>query len=151
MLVFYFIYRRSKGNPPPLGYDVINSNKFKFLYSVIIFLLILFFVALSDLPYPTKKAPDDNVGVKAKMFLFELTKDTVESNKLIEFRITAEDVTHGFGVYDSTGTLIGQVQAMPKYVNRMRIVFPHPGTYSILCLEYCGPLHHQMKKTLYVR
>ncbi|MBW7889188.1 MAG: cytochrome C oxidase subunit II [Bacteroidetes bacterium] len=151
MLVFYIVYRRSKKEPASISYDIINNKRFKLLYGIVILLFIAFFAALSYLPYPTKEEPDQIIGVKAKMFLFELTQDTLEVNKLIEFRITSEDVTHAFGVYDSTGMLLGQVQAMPNYINRLRMRFTEPGNYSILCLEYCGPLHHQMRKPILVR
>ena len=63
---------------------------------------------------------------------------------MVECRITAEDVNHGFAIYDPSMRIIAQAQAMPGYVNVLRHTFSEPGTYKILCLEYCGLSHHEM-------
>ncbi len=62
----------------------------------------------------------------------------------VEFRVTAGDVNHGMGVYDETLRLLVQVQAMPGFTNRLVYTFAEPGTYRLLCLEYCGLAHHGM-------
>ncbi|MDD8017077.1 MAG: hypothetical protein PHP42_01765 [Bacteroidota bacterium] len=148
---FVVVYLHSKVKPSSITYEIINSRRFKFFYIVVILFLALFFVALSYTPYTREGKADEIIGVKARMFSFVLTKDTVDCGKLIEFRVAAEDVTHGFGMYDSAGTLLGQVQAMPGYINRLRIQFDTPGKYNIFCLEYCGSQHHQMKTSLIVK
>ena len=48
-------------------------------------------------------------------------------------------------------TLLAQTQAMPGYMNRMRITFDQPGTYTVLCLEFCGMSHHRMRGVVEVR
>ena len=68
----------------------------------------------------------------------------VPAGKTVEFLVTASDVNHGFGVYDAAGTMLTQVQAMPGYVNRLVYTFRQPGTYTVLCLEYCGVGHQVM-------
>jgi len=71
--------------------------------------------------------------------------------EVIDFAVTAADVNHGFGIYDEAGQLIDQTQAMPGYVNHLRVVFDTPGRYRILCLEYCGLIHHMMFAELIVQ
>jgi cytochrome c oxidase subunit 2 len=44
-----------------------------------------------------------------------------------------------------------QTQAMPGYVNRLRMVFAQPGTYTVLCLEFCGMSHHRMRAVVEVQ
>ncbi|MGH8399001.1 MAG: hypothetical protein ACRETA_12285, partial [Gammaproteobacteria bacterium] len=66
---------------------------------------------------------------------------TLPYGEPVEFRVTAADVNHGFAIYDNLGVLLAQTQAMPGYVNRLYFRFPKPGTYHILCLEYCGVGH----------
>ena len=149
--IFYIIYRRSRTLPSDISYDIVNKKRFRLFYAMIVVLLFAFFVAVSGAPYPEHSAPDTIIGVKAKMFQFEMTKDSISPGALVEFRVTTEDVTHGFGVYDSVGKIIGQVQVMPKYMSRLRLRFPQSGKYPVLCLEYCGPLHHQMQSTIVVR
>ena len=149
--VYYLIYRHSTADPKSISYDLVNRRRFKMFYIFIVLFLVLFVVALTNAPYGTRGEADDIIGVRARMFSFELTKDTVECGKLVEFRVSTEDVTHGFGVYDSQGTLLGQVQVMPGYENRLRMRFRTPGEYNILCMEYCGPLHFQMRSFIIAR
>lgn len=76
---------------------------------------------------------------------------TLPAGELIDFAVTAADVNHGFGIYDESGQLIAQTQAMPGYVNHLRLVFDTPGRYRIFCLEYCGLVHHMMFAELIVQ
>jgi len=66
------------------------------------------------------------------------------AGKLVEFEVTGGDVNHGFGIYDSNGKLLTQVQAMPGYVNHLSYVFKKPGNYKVFCMEFCGIGHHNM-------
>jgi cytochrome c oxidase subunit 2 len=75
----------------------------------------------------------------------------IPAKRLVEFEVTGGDVNHGFGVYDPGGHLLGQTQAMPGYVNRLRMVFDAPGTYHVACLEFCGMAHHIMVSELRVQ
>ena len=58
--------------------------------------------------------------------------------------VTSADVNHGFGIYDADLRLVAQTQAMPGYTNRLRHTFAAEGTYRVLCMEYCGLVHHNM-------
>ena len=40
---------------------------------------------------------------------------------------------------------------MPGYVNRLRVRFDRPGTYPVMCLEYCGMSHHVMRGVIEVQ
>jgi cytochrome c oxidase subunit 2 len=60
-------------------------------------------------------------------------------------------VNHGYGLYDPENTLVAQVQAMPGYVNRLRIRLEKPGIYNVFCLEYCGLTHSIMRTSLEVK
>lgn len=75
---------------------------------------------------------------------WELDQEEVLLGKPVEFLLTSADVTHGFGIYDKDLQLLAQTQVMPGYTNRLNITFDRPGTYQILCLEYCGLAHHDM-------
>ena len=75
----------------------------------------------------------------------------VPARELVEFAVTSKDVNHGFGIYDLQGRLIAQTQAMPGYVNHLRVRFEKPGTYHVLCLEYCGVGHTVMMAEILVQ
>ena len=53
-------------------------------------------------------------------------------------------MNHGLGIYDPDLQLVVQVQAMPRYTNTVVHTFDRPGTYQILCMEFCGIAHHEM-------
>jgi cytochrome c oxidase subunit II len=117
---------------------------------------ILSAVLLSALPY----APYANlrlasgpaamhVEVTATQYIWDV-KGSAQSGGKVDFAVTSMDVNHGFGVYDPSGHLIGQVQAMPGYTNHLILQFPSEGDYVIRCLEYCGPGHSSMYMTMHV-
>lgn len=104
---------------------------------------------LTDLPYPDTQARAAGgtvqiVRATGHLWYWELSDKEVTAGQPVEFRVTSSDVNHGFGIYDPDMRLVAQVQAMPGYVNVLRHTFEQAGTYKILCLEYCGTVHHAM-------
>lgn len=103
--------------------------------------------------------PAMRVEVTGVMWAWQLRRAGVSTaealelpaGKVVEFDVTGGDVNHGFGVFDDQGRLLGQTQAMPGYVNRLRMVFDAPGVYHVLCLEFCGMGHHMMLAEFTVR
>ena len=96
---------------------------------------------LSDQPITREQAMDDEVFLKSA---------PIRKGDLVEFRISAADVTHGFSIYDLAGQVQTQTQAMPQYVNRLRHRFSESGVYHILCFEFCGIGHPTMRAQLQV-
>lgn len=76
---------------------------------------------------------------------------TVPSQKNIKFVVTSADVNHGFGIYDSKGSLLTQTQAMPQYKNLLYHKFDNPGEYYVVCMEYCGQTHSYMVGKIHVQ
>jgi cytochrome c oxidase subunit 2 len=125
-------------------YKIRSGYFFLLLFAIV---AMLFLTLRSDLiPYPMAGSdqPDMVVDVKARVWSWELERDVVPRDKLIEFAVHSEDVNHGFGIYDSDGKIVAQVQVMPGYTNRLRHRFDRSGEYTILCMEYCGVAHHKM-------
>lgn len=91
------------------------------------------------------------VDVEAFQFGWNITETEFKVGEPVEFHVTSQDVNHGFGIYDEDMEIIAQTQAMPDYTNKVYITFDEPGTYEILCLEYCGLAHHQMVAELVVK
>jgi len=109
-------------------------------------------VTMRGLPYlaPDAAAAAQTVNVTGSQWYWELDPATVKAGETVEFRVASNDVNHGFGIYDADDAIVAQVQAMPGYVNRLRVTFDRPGTYRIMCLEYCGIAHHAMISDLEV-
>jgi cytochrome c oxidase subunit 2 len=75
----------------------------------------------------------------------------IDAGSTVEFRVTSVDVNHGFGLYGPERQIVAQTQAMPGYINRLRVRLDAPGEYPVLCLEYCAAGHHRMRSQLIVR
>lgn len=105
-------------------------------------------LTLVDLPYDkalaTTQGKPQVVEAVAYQWRWELSRDRLVAGQPVEFRVRTGDVNHGFGIYDTELRLVAQVQAMPGYTNRLRHTFTQPGTYKVLCMEYCGVAHHNM-------
>lgn len=95
-------------------------------------------------PYAVAASPPQVVNVTANQWYWEFDPAEAVTGIPVEFRVTSTDVNHNFGLYDATGRLVAQTQAMPGYVNQLTYTFDAPGTYQVLCLEYCGLAHHGM-------
>lgn len=86
-------------------------------------------------------APDQyRVTIVAQAFSFIPRRVEVPAGAEIEFRLAARDVLHGFNV---KGTAIN-VEVIPGEVSTLRYTFDEPGTYPLICNQYCGIAHHDM-------
>ena len=102
-------------------------------------------ISLFDLPYASGgPAGWTVVKVTGGQFFWSLQPGRVPAGTRVRFDVGSVDVNHGFGLYDPHGHLIGSVQAMPGYRNRLDLTLNEPGLYRIRCLEYCGLNHATM-------
>ncbi|MFC4386916.1 cytochrome C oxidase subunit II [Gracilibacillus marinus] len=147
--VFLYVFMKSKEKRP---YERIKKRWYKarnfYGITLIVLMFILTIYTLRELPYDqpiySKEENPTIVNVTALQFGWEFSQSEFEVGEPIEFHVTSQDVNHGFGLYDEEMNIIAQTQAMPSYTNIVYITFTKPGTYSVLCLEYCGLAHHVM-------
>jgi len=131
--------------------------KARSIYGVllVILMLVVTIYTLRELPFnePSHVQSADIIEVDAEAFQFgfEMSQDEFAVGDTVKFNVTTRDVTHGFGVYNPNMDLVAQTQAMPDYENSFYITFDEPGTYEVLCLEYCGLAHHLMKMEFEVK
>jgi cytochrome c oxidase subunit 2 len=116
-------------------------------WGLVVFCTPVIVYSLSDLPYA---APADGAGeplvinAVGHQWYWEIDTLTVPAGRPVAFHVTSADVNHGFGIYDTGMRIVAQTQAMPEYTNILYHTFTEPGTYRVLCLEYCGLAHHGM-------
>jgi len=101
----------------------------------------LFFLPYSGARGATGSAQE--VKVKGGQYYWAISPKTVRAGR-VRFKVTSADVNHGFGVYSPKGEMLGSVQAMPGYTNKLDMQLDEPGEYLISCLELCGAAHHKM-------
>ncbi len=139
----------------------------RYFLALIFVLVIILWVTLPNLPYRSMASvePEYVVPVSGRIWSWEIGPIRDRDGNLLqaegaalafpvgqalEFQVTAEDVNHGFGIYNEAGQIVAQTQAMPGYVNSLVHTFTAVGTYQILCMEYCGLAHHTMVTTITV-
>ncbi|MCO5234751.1 MAG: hypothetical protein M9933_00670 [Chitinophagaceae bacterium] len=167
MLVFYGVYRSSmrKGTDTE-GMASPTKKRFIFFLSLTVVVIVLLSVTIPKSPYYryADAVPSKVIYATASQFSFNLSsqppgqkrsgpKEKIElaANELVEFRVGSADVNHGFAIYNDKAELIAQTQAMPGYINKLRWKFNQPGTYNILCIEYCGMFHEIMRTSFNVK
>ena len=154
-ILLWVFHRRTPAPYADLAPMVARLRK-SILYPLLIAALVLFVVSFRWLVFPAMQmerlgAPQVSVEVLGVQWAWSLSRREVPAGVPVEFRVAAQDVNHGFGIYDPQGRLRAQVQAMPRYTNRLIVRLDEPGTYVLRCLEYCGTAHHVMVTELTVR
>jgi cytochrome c oxidase subunit II len=123
----------------------------RWLAVLIVLGVVVVGISLFDLPYASGSAAGRTVvKVTGGQFYWVLQPNQVAAGTRIRFAVTSADVNHGFGLYDPRGHLIGSVQAMPGYTNKLDLTLGEAGAYRIRCLEFCGLSHSTMEASLTV-
>jgi len=102
-------------------------------------------ISLGRTPYGASADGALVIDAVGHQWYWELSHTSVPAGETVVFRVRSADVNHGFAVYDPELRVVGQTQAMPGYENLLALRFDAPGTYRVLCLEYCGSVHHGMQ------
>lgn len=158
LIAWYIAARTVPETPSGQVIPALYRIRFRYFLILLAVLLVALVATIPLAPYVSEKAapPDLVVDATGHMWYWDITllkgdmeaagsgEVVIPEGALVEFRVQAADVNHGFGLYDDAGNLLAQVQAMPGYANRLRYRFDAAGTYQILCLEYCGMAHHAM-------
>ena len=64
----------------------------------------------------------------------------VPTDATITFKVVSADVMHGFSITETNiNTMV-----IPGQVSEVSARFDEPGTYGLVCHEYCGAGHHTM-------
>jgi cytochrome c oxidase subunit II len=132
-------------------HDVAYWLRKRWLALLLVIGVLVVGISLFDLPYASGGAGGrTTVKVTGGQFFWSLAPDQVPAGTRIRFDVTSIDVNHGFGLYDPRGQLIGSVQAMPGYHNKLDLTLDQVGLYRIRCLELCGLNHSTMQSTFMV-
>lgn len=152
VLVALFVISRSRVAVPD-GNKVVYRARRYYAIGLSLVLLVALGMTMGQTPYNAyaNEPAAAEVSVVGRMWSWQMSvageKEgqpiVLPAGKVIDFAVDAVDVNHGFGIYDEAGRLLGQTQAMPGYTNHLRMVF-EPGHYRVLCMEYCGLIHHMM-------
>ncbi len=151
LLAIFFIFIAKNASSTNADYPPIQKKAYS-VRSKLFFLMLLIVIpvigyTLTKMPYPKKSTLSDatkTIDVIGHQWFWDIKDLTAEVGKPVLYKVTSADVNHGFGIYDPELNVIGQTQAMPGYTNSLLVTYTKPGTYRILCLEFCGLAHHAM-------
>ena len=144
-IAVFAVLARSTTAPSEVDERALAHREKTWLFVVIVGLLALLVATIFFTPYGESAPPGAQVvNVDARQFAFVLDEQTVQAGEPVEFRLVASDVNHGFGVYTEDDEFVFQAQVVPDATTTVVHTFDDPGTYKILCLEYCGVDHHGM-------
>jgi cytochrome c oxidase subunit II len=76
----------------------------------------------------------------AHIFAFAPETITIPRGSRVTFYVTSPDVVHGFSI-PLTGV---NVSVVPGWVSSVAHTFTQPGTFLLVCNEYCGSGHQYM-------
>ncbi len=158
-VVGVFVFVALNASKDAAEYAVVQTKAYsirsKFFWVLLVFGVLITFVTTQDLPFAATRGDvadaDVTIGVNGRQWFWELSANEVTAGDTVVFNVTASDVNHGLGVYNPNMIMIAQSQAMPGYTNSLKITFDEPGTYKLLCMEYCGLAHHAMVSELIVK
>jgi cytochrome c oxidase subunit II len=98
---------------------------------------------------PKVNAIDSNtyqVFVVAQMWQFQPSEIYIPTGSTVDFYLTSKDVVHGFNI---NGTNVNMT-AIYGNINKTTVKFDRPGVYDIVCHEYCGIGHQNMRAQVIV-
>lgn len=82
----------------------------------------------------------------AQMWAFQPSEINIPAGSEVDFYLTSKDVVHGFNIADKNVNMM----AIYGNINKTTVKFDKPGVYEIVCHEYCGVGHQNMKAQVVV-
>ncbi len=89
------------------------------------------------------------VQVDARQFFWKITPSSVRAGRPVAFVTRSSDVSHGFGIFRGH-VFVAQIQVVPNANSTLVHTFDRTGTYTVLCMEFCGLGHAKMQATFEV-
>jgi cytochrome c oxidase subunit II len=82
----------------------------------------------------------------ASMWQFEPAEIYIPVGSDVDFYLTSKDVVHGFNIAEKNVNMMAVYGA----INKTSVRFDKPGVYNIVCHEYCGVGHQNMRAQVIV-
>ena len=82
----------------------------------------------------------------AQMWSFQPSEIYIPVGSEVDFYLSSKDVVHGFNIAEKNINMM----AIYVNINKTTVTFDEPGVYEIVCHEYCGVGHQNMKAQVIV-
>jgi cytochrome c oxidase subunit II len=150
--VAVFVIRSTRGDrPAEVDSGALARRETGWAWVVVGALLLLTLLTIFATPYGAagEDEPQQVVRVDSVQFAWVIKPNRVRAGRPVEFRLRSRDVNHAFALYRGN-RLEAQVQVPPDFDQRLVHTFDEPGTYRVVCLEFCGANHHLMQSQIEV-
>ncbi len=135
------VTKKGKGNPvkPALFYSFVGM--------LVVLGVSLHIITYNTIPWTEMDlnrgdyTPDRsfNIVVEDHEFKLPAKQLVAEVGDIVEFDVTSNDLTYGFGLFRPDNSMVLQMQVVPGHRNDILWKFLEPGVYSIRSTEYSGP------------
>jgi cytochrome c oxidase subunit 2 len=143
-VVAVVIWRSTREGRPLLDTRRLAEFEQRWLLIVVAILVAILAATIWFTPYGHSTPTGAQiVHVNAQQFFWQITPSTVKADRPVAFVTRSTDVNHGFGIFRGR-TFIAQIQVVPGKDSTLVHTFREPGTYTVLCLEFCGVNHAGM-------
>ncbi len=145
---------------------MIKTEKFVLILSIIVMVIFLFAIIFASkglnievpecLPpqEPFKQGKVEKLDKHtyqaffvARMWRFDPSTIEIPVGSEVDLFLTSRDVVHGFHIMEKDVNLM----AVYGSVNYTTVTFDKPGVYNIVCHEYCGAGHENMRGKIIVK
>lgn len=82
----------------------------------------------------------------AQMWQFQPSEINIPAGSEVDFYLSSKDVVHGFHIYEKNVNMMAVYGA----INKTTVKFDKEGVYNIVCHEYCGVGHQNMRAQVIV-
>ena len=143
--IAFAIWRSTFSYDPEADTHTWSRRETTWLVIVVVGLFALLVGTIFYVPYGSSAGPRKQVvRVTGVQFAWAVAPTEVRAGVPVEFQLRTRDVNHGFGIYNPDGDYVTQAQVIPDRTQTLVWTFDDPGTYRVLCLEFCGSKHHEM-------
>lgn len=137
------------------GYQITRGSKESFIkpalfYSFVGFLVVLgvslHLVTAETIPWkPVDLNREDykadkvfEISIKDHQFILPSDTLVINSGDLVQFKVSSDDLTYGFGLFKQNNSMLFQMQVVPGHMNDILWKFDKPEVLTIRSTEYSG-------------
>jgi cytochrome c oxidase subunit II len=151
IVLLVLVARSTRGAHRPADIERLRHLEHSWFVAVTVVLVAVLAATIAFTPYGRSAGKDAQIlEVRGLQFVWVIPSTPITAGHQVEFHLTSDDVNHSFAVYTASGEFLFQVQVMPGETQKYVYTFDKPGTYEVLCLEYCGVGHADMRSELKV-
>ncbi len=86
--------------------------------------------------------PDRSYLIEVADHKWKMPKLVAKESERVMFDVRSKDLTYGFGLFRKDGSMVFQMQVVPKHKNTLLWTFRECGSFDIISTEYSGPAQY---------